>query len=80
MSEYNLRSTVPICGMYDGNKPIVEIGVIQTVPEGQVILSDTPKSEEEYERKARVGLSISEAREVAFALNEMADKMEKTNE
>jgi hypothetical protein len=57
-------------------EPIVELGVIQTVPEGQVILSDDPKPDEEYERKARAGLSPDEARDVADALNEMADRVE----
>lgn len=76
--EYGLHRKVPIAGMYNrDDEPIVELGAIETVPEGQVILDDKPTSEEAYQRKARVGLSIEEARKVADALNEMADRMER---
>ena len=75
--QYNLGSTVPIAGMFDKNaEPIIELGVIQTVPEEQIILDDEPTASEEYQRKARTALSPDEAREVASALNEMADRME----
>jgi len=82
MTGYDHHDTVPIAGMprAPDEEPLVELGVIQTVPEGQVILSDDPKPDEEYERKARVGLSPDEARGVADALNEMADRMERNGQ
>jgi hypothetical protein len=74
---YNLYSTVPIAGMFDEDEePIVELGVIQTVPEGQVVLDDKPTASEAYQRKARTALSPEEARKVASGLKEMADRME----
>jgi hypothetical protein len=76
MSNYKLHSKVPIAGMYDGDNPIVELGVIDVVPKGTVIISDKPRCDKKYTRQARTGLSPDEAREVANALNRMADKME----
>lgn len=77
MSNYELHRRVPIAGMYSKEgDPIVEIGVIQTVPEGQVVLDYKRTSEDSYHRKARIGLSPDEARDAADALNEMANRME----
>lgn len=80
MGDYNLHSTVPIAGMMGKDGPIVELGVVQTVPVGTIILDDKPIAEEEYKRKARTGLTPDEAREVAGALYEMADVMEDHDE
>lgn len=76
MSDYSLRGRVPIAGMYGEDGPIVELGVIDVVPEGTIILSDEPKVSEEYTRQARTGLTPDEAREVASKLNEMADRVD----
>jgi hypothetical protein len=81
--EYNedLRGKVPIAGAYkDNGTPIVELGVIQTVPEGTVILDETPSVDKERDRIGRVGLSPDEARTVAKTLNEMANRMEDNGE
>lgn len=75
-TEYGLRHRVPIAGFYGEDGPTVELGVIQTIPEGQVVLDDTPTCDEEYQRQARTGLSPTEAREVADALYEMAERVE----
>jgi hypothetical protein len=81
MPNYSHHDKVPIAGMYDKDSaPIVEIGVIETVPEGQLILDDEPASDREYVRKARIGLTVEEARQISHALKRMADKMEEADE
>ena len=76
MSEYSLHRTVPIAGHYTDDGPVVELGVIDVVPEGQIIIADEPTMSDSYERQARTGLEPEEAREVADALYEMADRLE----
>lgn len=75
MTDYDLHSKVPIAGFYTDDGPRIELGAIQTVPEGTAIYADEPVFDEAYTRQARVSLTAREAEAVAHALLEMAERV-----
>lgn len=71
---------ISIVGMYGEDGGIIEFGAIQSIPEGQIVISDEPTMMKEYTKQGRVGLTIEQARELQEDIDQAIEWVEEIDD